>query len=89
VTIEWRVLYLAVYYIPVWIANVLTIGLYIWTGREIIQSRRQVQRAVLDAESPEQHQNHTRGSSTPRLMSSHDAESEITRENISLPGELS
>jgi hypothetical protein len=89
VSIEWRVLYLALYYVPIWIANVLTIGIYIWTGREIIQSRKQLQRAVFDAESPEQHQNLSLGSSTPPLLSSHDAESEFMRESISLSGELS
>ncbi|KAJ5681966.1 uncharacterized protein N7477_001906 [Penicillium maclennaniae] len=85
-TIDWRILYLVVYYVPIWIANILTISIYIWTGREIIQSRKQLQHVVFDAESPEHLPDGTSGSSVRRLMSSHDAGSEFLCQNTSQSG---
>ncbi|KAJ6104638.1 hypothetical protein N7523_010958 [Penicillium sp. IBT 18751x] len=86
VSIDWRILYLVVYYVPIWVANIFTISIYIWTGREIIQSRKQLQNVVFDAESPEHLPDGTSGSSVRRLMSSHDAGSESLWQNTSQSG---
>ncbi|KAJ5176164.1 uncharacterized protein N7482_002041 [Penicillium canariense] len=86
VTVEWRGLYLAVSYVPIWIANILTIGIFVWTGREIIKSRRQLHRVISDTSATEDRPDGTSRSSERRLMPTQDVRGDFACQNTSQSG---
>ncbi|KAJ6084672.1 hypothetical protein N7486_011472 [Penicillium sp. IBT 16267x] len=88
VTIDWRALYLAVYYVPVWIANIVTIWVYFRTGFEILKSRKQLRGIVFQENVPEQNSEGTRGSSAGQIMMVEDCHRDRARQNIEVPGSM-
>ncbi|KAJ6010313.1 hypothetical protein N7451_001725 [Penicillium sp. IBT 35674x] len=87
VAIEWRALYLAAYYVPVWIANILTIWVYFRTGYEILKSRKQLRGIVFDENVPGQDSEGIRGSLAGQITSIEYSHMDHARQNIEGSGE--
>ncbi|KAJ5885878.1 hypothetical protein N7504_011714 [Penicillium tannophilum] len=87
VTIDWRALYLAVYYVPVWMANILTIWVYFRTGYEILKSRKQLRGIAFDENVPEQDSEGFRGSLAGQITMVEYSHRDHARQNIEASGE--
>lgn len=87
-TIDWRALYLAAYYVPVWIANALTIWVYFRTGYEILKSRKQIRRVVFDENVPGQDPEGLPGSLAGQITMVEYSHRDHARQNIEASGRL-
>lgn len=87
-TIDWRALYLAAYYVPVWIVNILTIWVYFRTGYEILKSRKQLRGIAFDEIVPEQDSEGFRGSLAGQITMVEYSHRDHARQNIAVSGKL-
>jgi len=88
VTIDWRALYLAVYYVPAWIANILTMSIYFRAGFEILKSRNHLRGTVFREDLPGQDSECTRGSFAGQIMMIEDSHWNHARQDSEVSGKL-